>query len=155
MNTLSAETQEETGACYSATSEPKLLYSHPTPESGVGVKVGRHAALTGYFQRGVVAHCLSQVVASNTDVRTFIRFTPPSMDDAQEEERATGKKHALRTGIVPVRFHPLSILVPLHCRGWPPLCFTVESGGLPFGYDQVRGMLHNPGWGVLLAQTGS
>lgn len=77
------------------------------------------------------------------------------MNNTQEEKRASGKQHAVRTWVIFVSFHPLSILVPLHCRGWPPLCFTIESGRLPFGYNQVRRVLHNSRWGVLLAQTRS
>lgn len=77
------------------------------------------------------------------------------MNDPEEEERAAGQQHALRARVVPVSLHPLTIFVPLHRRGGPPLGFAVESGRLAFGDDQVGGMLHNPGREVLLAQTGS
>lgn len=153
MNTLRAETVDETGACYSALSETRSLYSHSTAEREKETR--RRAALTCYFQRGIVAHCLSQVVAGNADVGTFVRLAPSSVDDAQEEKGATGQQHALGAGIVPVCFHPLTIFVPLHCWSWPPLRLTVERGRLPFGYDQVRWVLYNPRWGVLLAQPRS
>lgn len=77
MNTFSSETLEGTGDCYSAASEPKLLHSRGQEE-----EIGRHAARTGYFQRGIVAHGFSQVVASNTDVGSLVWFAPSSMDDA-------------------------------------------------------------------------
>lgn len=111
--------------------------------------------LTGYFQRCITADSFSQVVPGHADIGSLVRFAPSSMNDAKEEKWATEQQHALWSGIVPVCFNTLSILVPLHRWGRPPLCFTVESGRLPFGNNQVRWVLHNPGWGVLLAQTGS
>lgn len=87
MNTLSTETVKETGACYSAASNSSI---HTHTGGKEEEETGRHAALTGYFQRGVVAHRLSQVVAGDADVGTFVRFAPSSVDDAKKEERATG-----------------------------------------------------------------
>lgn len=113
------------------------------------------AELTGYFQGCIVTDRLAQIVSCHTHVTAVVGLAPPSVDDTQEEEGAAGQQHALRAGIIPVRFHPLAILVPLHRRGRPPLRFAVERGGLPLGDDQVRGVLHDPGCGVLLAQTGS
>lgn len=56
MNTLRAGTLGETRPSYSASSEPKLfIHTHSREEN----ETGRHAALTGYFQWGVVAHCFS------------------------------------------------------------------------------------------------
>lgn len=79
MNTLSTETLKETGACYSAASKPNSsIHNHTGGEE----EIRRHAALTGYFQGGVVAYCLSQVVAGHADIGTFVRFAPSSMDNA-------------------------------------------------------------------------
>jgi len=111
--------------------------------------------LTCYFQRCVAADSFSHVVPGHADVGSLIRFAPSSMNDAKEEERAARQQHAMRSWVIFVRFHPLSVLVPLHRRGWPPFRFAVESGGLPLGDNQVRWVLHYPGWGVLLPQTGS
>lgn len=119
------------------------------------ISIERYLWLTCYFQRSIAADSFAQVVAGHADIGSLIWFAPSPMNDAQEEKRAAGQQHAVRTWIVFVRFYPLAILVPLHCRSWPPLCFTVESGWLTLGYNQVRRVLHNPGWGVLLAKTGS
>lgn len=151
LSTLSIETLEEARNRRTILTSQLLAHHTTTREE----EIAMYAALTGYFQRGVVAHCLPQVVAGNTNVGTFIRLASPSVDDAQKEEGAAGEQHALRAGIVPVGLHPFAIFVPLHSRGWPTLRLTVESGGFPLGDDQIRRVLDNPGWGVLLTETRS
>lgn len=149
-STLSVGRLEETRNPCAILAPQRLVRSHAT----CAAEIATYAALTSYFQRSVVAHCLSQVVAGYTNVGTFVRLAPTSVDDAQKEEGAAGEQHALRTGIVPIRFHPFAIFVPLHSWGWPTLRLTVESGGFPLGNDQVRRVLNNPGRRVLLAETG-
>lgn len=80
MNTLNTESLGETGARYSTASKPKLMHSRP--HSRAKEEIGRHAALTGYFEWGIVAHCLSQVVAGNADIGTFVRLAPSSVENA-------------------------------------------------------------------------
>lgn len=66
------------------------------------------------------------------------------MHDAQEEEGAAGQEHAVRAGVIFVRLHALTILIPLNARGGAALRLAVEGGGLPLGDDQIRGVFHNP-----------
>lgn len=59
------------------------------------------------------------------------------------------------TRVVPIRFHPFAVFVPLHRGRGPALGLAVEGGGFALGHDQVGGMLHDAGWVVLLPQTRS
>lgn len=76
------------------------------------------------------------------------------MHYAQEEERAAGQQHAVGTRVIPVRLHALAVLVPLDGRDGPALRLAVEGGGFPLGYDQIRGVLHDPGGAVFIAWPG-
>lgn len=107
--------------------------------------------LTGHFQGCIVANRLTQIVSGHTHVAAIVRFAPASVHDAQEEQRAGGQQHAVRTRVVAVRLDALPVFVPFHRGGWPALCFTVEGGGFPFGHNEVRGVLNNAGREVFLA----
>ena len=96
---------------------------------------------------------LSQVVAGHAHVAAVVGLAAAAVHDAQEEERAAGQQHALGAGVVPVRLHPLPVLVPLHRGGGPALRLAVEGGRLPLGHDEVRGVLGDAGGEVLLAQA--
>ena len=111
--------------------------------------------LTGHLQRGVVAAGLPQVVARHAHVAAVVGLAAAAVHDAQEEERAAGQQHALGARAVPVRLHPLPVLVPLHRGGGPALRLAVEGGRLPLGHDEVRGVLGDAGREVLLAQARS
>lgn len=100
--------------------------------------------LTSYLQGGIPADSLTQVVSSDTNIHAFIRFTPPSMHDAQEKEGATGQQHAMRPGVFLVRLHPLTIFVPLNDGRGPPFSFAVECRWFPLGYNEVGRMLYYP-----------
>ena len=106
-------------------------------------------ALTGYIERSIATNGLPQVVAGDTGVDALVWFAPASVHDAEEEEGAAGQQHAMRPGVIFVGLNALAVLVPLHAGDGSALSFAVESGGLPFGDDQIRGVLHNPRRAVL------
>ena len=118
-------------------------------------RTGKILRLTCNFQRGIATDGFSEVVSGHADVRPFVRFAASAMDYSQEEQGAAGQQHAVGARIVLVRLHPLSVLVPLHGGRGPPLGLAVEGGRLALGHDQVGGVLHDAGRGVLLPQTGS
>lgn len=111
-------------------------------------------ALTGYFQGGVPAHGLPEVVPGHAHVAAFVGLAAASVGDAQEEEGAGGQQHAVGARVLAVRLHALAVFVPFHRGRRPTLCLAVECGRLPFGHDEVRGVLHDAGRGVFLAETG-
>ena len=99
-----------------------------------------------------MTHSLAEVVPRHAHVAPVVGLAAAAVDDAQEEERAAGQQHAVGARVVPVRLHPLAVLVPLHRGSGAPLRLAVEGGRLPLGHDQVRGVLHDPGRSVLLTQ---
>lgn len=101
-------------------------------------------SLTGNIEWSVTANGLSQVVACNTGVDALIRFAPPSVYDAKEEEGAAGQEHAVRAGVILICLHALTVLIPLYTGAGSALGFAVESGRFPLGDYQIRGVLHNP-----------
>lgn len=102
-----------------------------------------------------MADGLSEIVASHADVRALVRFAPTSVNYFQEEQRSGGKEHAMGARVVPIRFHPLAIFVPLHRGRGASLGLAVERSGFALGYDQVGGVLHDAGRVVVLPQTRS
>lgn len=111
-------------------------------------------SLTSNIQRSVAADGLSQVVPGDAGVDALVRFAPAAVHYAQEEERAAGQQHAVGTRVIPVRLHALAVLVPLDGRDGPALRLAVEGGGFPLGYDQIRGVLHDPGSAVFITRPG-
>lgn len=102
-----------------------------------------------------MADSFSQIVSGYAHIRALIWFAAAAVNYSQEEEGAAGQQHAVRTRVVPVGLHPLSILVPLHGGRGPPLGLAIEGGRLALRNDQVRGMLHDAGRVIFLPQTGS
>lgn len=56
-------------------------------------------------------------------------------------------------GVVTVRLNALPVFIPFHRGDRTAFCFTVESGGFPFGYDEVRRVLNNAGRRIFLTKT--
>ena len=96
---------------------------------------------------------LAQIVSGHAHVAAVVGLAPPPVDDAQEEERPAGQQHAVGAGVVAVRLNALPIFGPFHRGGRTALGLTVEGGGFPFGYDEVRGVLHDARREVFLAKT--
>lgn len=115
-------------------------------EARIRVQMSR---LTCDLQRGITADGFAQVIPRYAHIHPFVGLAAPSVNDSEEEEGAAGEEHTVGPRILPVCFDSLAIFVPLHHGGRPTFCFTVQSGGLTLGNNEVWGVFDNP-WRSIL-----
>lgn len=108
-----------------------LLFQHSYAASRITKQGGIHQkVLTGYFQRGISANGLSQVIAGNASVNTLVGFAAASVNDAQEKKGAARQQHAVGSRVILISFNVLAVFIPLHRGRGPTLCLAVQGGRL-------------------------
>lgn len=122
----------------------------------MGVEMGIvQLGLTSHLQRGIPAGGFTQVVPGHADIDALVRLAAAAVHNAEEEEGAAGQQHAVGAGVLMVRLHALSVFVPLHGGRRAALRPAAQRGRLTPGHQQVRGVLHDAGCGVLQPRVGA